>query len=400
MTRDDLSESILLTRVRWGVLAVALPFLATLTLAGCGNSEAKPTDQANRQGGAGQKQQGGPGAKPPLETLAVSVEPATRGDIATYNSATASLDPDKEADVLARVQGPIKRILAEEGDDVREGQVLLLIDDTEYQHRLTQAKVALDQGKVKFARIENIISQGLVSKESFDTAKAELDAAKAAYELAALELSWCEVRAPFTGRIIRRQVDQGRNVSNGSVLFSLADMRRLLARVHVPAREFRKIQTSQPVRLTVDSTGDELTGRIDLVSPIVDPRTGTIKVTVEITAYPPSTRPGNFAQVSIVTDVHAKTLVVPLNAVLTEKDQRVLYIAEGETARRTVVETGYEDDRFVEIVGGIAEGASIVVQGQRSLADGQPIRILDKMDLDPKEAEGEAAKQARTQGAG
>lgn len=396
MTSSDSNIEFPFRRSLRRLLVIVFTLLATLALAGCGgDSEAKPTDQAGRQGGAGQKQQGGPGAKPPMETLAVSVEPAARGDISTYYRATASLDPDKEADVLARVQGNVKRIVAEEGDDVREGQLLLLVDDTEYKHRLTQAKVALDQAKVKFARIENIIAQGLVSKESFDTAKAELDAAEAAYELAALELSWCEVRSPFTGRVVRRHVDQGRNVSNGTALFSIADMRRLLARVHVPAREFRKIRTDQPVRLTVDSTGDQLTGRINLVSPIVDPRTGTIKVTVEILDYPPTTRPGNFAQVSIVTDVHANALLVPGIAVLTEKDQRVVYVIDGETAKRTVVQTGYEDDRFIEITGGIDEGAPVVVQGQRSLADGQPIRILDRMNLDS--AETETAQQAKSE---
>jgi len=397
MRKPNLNETTIFRRLRRRILIIAITLLAVLALAGCGNSEAKPTDQAARQAGATQKQQGGPGEKPPLETLAVSVEPAARGDIATYYRATASLDPDKEADILARVQGTITRILAEEGDDVREGQLLLYIDDTEYKHRLTQAKVALDQTKMKFERIKTIIAQGLVSQENYDDAKSELDAAEAAYELAALELSWCEVRAPFTGRIVRRQVDQGRNVSNGTALFSVADMRRLLARVHVPAREFRKIQTEQPVKLTVDSTGDELVGRIDLVSPIVDPRTGTIKVTVEITDYPPSTRPGNFAEVSIVTDTHRDVLVVPNLAVLTDKDQRVVYVADGETARRTVVETGYEDDKMTEIVAGVDPGTPVVVQGQRSLADGQPIRILDRMELDTSNTT--TAKQKNKEGA-
>lgn len=382
------------------LLAVALALGCSFALAGCGKSEATAADQGGRTAGGAQKQgRGGNGGPPPMQEMAVAVEAASRGDIATYYRATASLDPDKEADVLSRVQGTVRRIVAEEGDDVREGQLLLLVDDTEYKHRLTQAKVALDQAKVKFARIENIISQGLVSKESYDTAKSELDAAEASYELAALELSWCEVRAPFSGRVVRRQVDQGRNVSNGTALFSLADMHRLLARVHVPAREFRRIRTDQPVTLVVDSTGDELTGRIDLVSPIVDPRTGTIKVTVEIREYPPSTRPGNFAEVQIVTDVHANALIVPSAAVLSDKDQRVVYVADGATARRTVVQIGYQDDRFVEILGGLESGTPVVVQGQRSLSDGQPIRLLDRLELDPKKPAGTEAV-ASGQGAG
>lgn len=383
------------------LLSTGVALMASFLLAACGNSEATPTDQGGRPAGAAQKgQRGGPGGAPPMETMAVAVEAAARGDIATYYRATASLDPDKQAEVLVRVQGPVRRIVAEEGDDVRQGQVLLFIDDTEYRHRLTQAKVALEQQKAKFARVQTIIAQGLVSVEEFDNAKSLLEAAEAAYELAALELSWCEVRAPFSGRIVRRAVDQGQNVSSGTALFTIVDMHRLLARVHVPAREFRRIQTDQPVEFRVDSTGDRLTGRIDLISPIVDPRTGTIKVTVEITDFPPSTRPGNFAEVSIVTDKHTGALVVPNTAVLTDKDQRIVYVADGETARRTVVEVGYEDDRFVEILGGIEEGTKVVVQGQRSLSDGQPLKILDSMTLGTEDAETTTGKPERTQGAG
>ncbi len=384
-------------------VSAVLSLAAILLFPSC--SSDAPAQQA-QHGGQGQKRQGArPGGNdgaPPLQTMTVAVQPATRGDIATYYKATASLDPDKQAEILARVQGPVKRILAEEGDDVREGQILLLVDDTEYRHRLTQSKVALEQQKATFARIESILAQGLVSKENFDNAKSDLEAAEAAYELAALELSWCEVRAPFSGRIVMRAIDQGQNISNGTQLFSLADMHRLLARVHVPAREFRQIQTDQPVRLIVDSTADELTGRIDLVSPIVDPRTGTIKVTVEITEYPESTRPGNFAEVSIVTANHTGALMVPNLAVLTDKDQRVVYVAEGETAKRTVVEVGFEDDRFVEIIAGLEENAPVIIQGQRSLSDGQPIKILDRMELGAKKKKDNAAaeKKKRTQGAG
>lgn len=393
-TRNEYSK----TRRSWRYVVAALALTATLFLPACGGDK-----NGKEAHGAGQKKGGAPdgnGGAPPLQTMTVAVEPAARGDISTYYRATASLDPEKQAEILARVQGPVKRILAEEGDDVREGQVLLVVDDSEYRHRLTQAKVALDQAKAKFTRIEQIISQGLVSVESFDTAKSELDAAKAGYEAAALELSWCEIRAPFSGRIVRRTIDQGQNISSGAQLFSLADMHTLLARVHVPAREFRQIQTDQPVRLTVDSTRDELTGSIILISPIVDPRTGTIKVTVEITKYPASTRPGNFAEVSIVTARHIDALVVPNLAVLTDKDQRVVYVADGEVAKRKVVKVGFEDDQFIEILAGLDEKAPVVIQGQRSLSDGQPIKIIDQMELGKTKGETEAEKLARTKGAG
>ncbi|MCP4658969.1 MAG: efflux RND transporter periplasmic adaptor subunit, partial [bacterium] len=296
------------------------------------------------------------GGRPTMPAMAVALEPAAQGDISTYYSATASLDPDKQADILARVNGVVKEIVAEEGDRVEEGRVLLIIEDDEYRHRQTQARVTLDQQRLRFERTEKMFEGGLVATEAFDDAKSQLQAAEAAWELAALELSYTRVSSPFTGRIVHRAVDQGQTVSNGTALFTVADMDRLLARVHVPAREFRRIRTEQPVELVVDSTGDRLTGRIDLVSPIVDPSSGTIKVTVEVTDYPPTTRPGDFAEVSIVTDRHTDAVLVPRIAVLAERGERAVYVADGTTAHRRLVEIGFEDDRHAEIVTGLEAG--------------------------------------------
>ncbi len=134
------------------------------------------------------------------------------------------------------------------------------------------------------------------------------------------------------------------------------------------------------------SSGDRLSGRIDLVSPLVDPDSGTIKVTVEVTDYPPSTRPGDFVEVSIVTDRHDDSLLVPRVAVVTERGQRSVYVAEEGVARQRAVEMGFEDDLYAEILSGLDDGELVIVQGQRSLRDSQPISILDAIDLDGEDS--------------
>jgi membrane fusion protein (multidrug efflux system) len=314
--------------------------------------------------------------------MAVAVEPAALGDIATYYRATASLDPDKRADVLARVSGVIERLVAEEGDRVVKGQVLLNIQDDEYRHRTTMARVDLEKQEARLARAQKIFEQGLSSAEDFDAIRTDTASAKANLELAELELSYTDVRAPFTGHVVRRFVDPGQTVSNGTALYSLADMDRLLARVFIPAKEFRSIRSDQPVQLMVTSTGDRLTGRIDLVNPLVDPESGTIKVTVEVTRYPPTTRPGDFVEVSIVTDAHTDSLLVPRIAVVTERGQESVYVVDGDTARQRPVDVGFEDDDHAEILSGIEPGELVVIQGQRALRDGQPVTVLDALDLD------------------
>jgi membrane fusion protein, multidrug efflux system len=161
-------------------------------------------------------------------------------------------------------------------------------------------------------------------------------------------------------------------------LFVLSDFDPLLARVHVPSKEFKKLKPDQPVELVLESNRQKLSGRIKLVSPVIDPTSGTIKVTIEITDYPAGVRPGEFAEVHIVTERRLGSTLVPKIALVTDRGEQVLYVAADSTAERRTVEVGFEDDNFAEILSGVSPDESIVVRGQRSLKHGSVIKILDE----------------------
>jgi membrane fusion protein (multidrug efflux system) len=285
------------------------------------------------------------------------------------------------------VAGVVRAIPAEEGDHVTSGQTLLRIDDREFALRVQQAEAEAAKQTTKFERMQQMFTGNLISADEFETARNDLEVAQATLELAQLELSYSQVAAPFAGRVVRRLVDPGQTVSNGTALFALADMDVLLARVRVPSKEFRSIQTDQPVELRLDTAAEPMAGKITLVSPVIDPTSGTIKVTVEIAKYPPSTRPGDFAEVRIVTDRHPEALLVPRIAVISDKGDRIVYVAKADsTAERRVVEVGFDDDKHIEILTGLTAGENIVVQGQRSLKDGSRLKILDPMEFDDRAA--------------
>jgi membrane fusion protein (multidrug efflux system) len=367
--------------------AVVFPsvLLASMALmAGCGgkgedassaganaHAQAAPAAAKGAAGPGGTK---GEGEEPGIP---VAVRPARVGPIASHYAATATLEAEKEAQVLARVSGPVTAILCEEGDFVREGQELLTIEDDEYRVRLQQAKADADYQQSRFARTKQMFEQSLVSEEVFEETRSTLASAQATSELADLNLSYTHVTAPFAGRIVRRAVDVGQNVSVGTHLFTLSDFNPLLARVQVPAKEFRRLQADQPVELVLDSDDRTLLGHVTLVSPVIDPQSGTIKVTVEIPEYPEGTRPGDFAEVRIVTEKHDASVLVPKNAVFTEKGEEILYVAADGKADRRVVKTGFRDADNVEVLEGVSSGELVVVKGQRSLEQGAAVEILD-----------------------
>lgn len=313
-------------------------------------------------------------AQPPVP---VAVVPARQGAISSFYNATATLEAEKQAQVLARVAGVVRSLAVEEGDQARADQLLLQIDNEEYQLRVDQAEARRENLESRFRRAEEMRAQELASSQDFEAAKSELAAARSEEGLAKLNLSYTSVRAPFAGRVTRRLVNVGQTAAIGTPLFELADFDPLLARVHVPAKEFRRLLADQPVELTLDSVEQRLQGRITLVSPVIDPQSGTIKVTIEIPSYPAGVRPGDFAEVRIVTDSHAQALLVPRLAVISEKGEDVVYVAAADsTAERRVVTLGFSDDDNAEITAGVQAGEPVVVKGQRSLKHGAKLKIL------------------------
>jgi membrane fusion protein (multidrug efflux system) len=307
----------------------------------------------------------------------VAVAEVEIGDASSYYTSTATLEAEHHAQLLARTTGVVREIAREEGDRVKAGDLLLRLEDDEARQRLEQADANLAMAQAEHARRTRMRDGGLLSDEEFETTENTLRIREAERELAKLQFDFTRVRSPLDGRVVRRLVDLGQNVTPGTPLFEVMDVEPLLARVHIPAKRMGFVEVGQDITISLETTDETLHGRVSLVSPIVDPTTGTVKVTAEIDDYPETTRPGDFAQVSIVTERHEATRLVPSVAVFEEQGRDVLYVVEDGKAARRIVETGFVDGDLTEIVDGLSPEALVVVRGQRQLRDGAEVEVLE-----------------------
>lgn len=350
--------------------------LLALPLAGCGGDDAGAANAAGRGGapGGGAGGPGGPGARPDVP---VAVERVALGTASSYYTATATLEAENRARIDSRVSGVVKKILREEGDFVQAGEALLLLEDDEAKFRLQQAAANLRVAESEYARRERMRDEGLLSAGEFETTENTLSIRKAELGLADVALSYTRITAPFSGRVVRRHVDLGANVSAGTPLFEVMDDDPLLARVYIPTKRMGFVREGQRITMHIDSTDSDLTGVVRLISPIVDATTGTVKVTAEVVDHPEGTRAGDFAQMSIVTSRHDDVPLVPSHAVFEETGQSILFVVEDGKAVRRVVEPGFVDGARTEIVSGVAAGDLVVVKGQRELRDGANVAIKE-----------------------
>jgi len=318
------------------------------------------------------------------DAIAVEVGPVRRGSLSSVYSTSATLRADKRATVTARTRGVVREILVEEGDAVEQGQPLAILEDDEQRIAFAQARATADNRERELERAEALHGQGLMSDEAYETTRRQAVEAGHTAELAELELGRTVIRATFPGRVLRRHLDPGAIVDDGTPVFDVADLDPLYADVQVPERQVSRLTPGQQVRVLADEDTRAGAAAIERIAPAVDPQTGTVKVTVAVRGGR-GLRPGGFVRVGIVTDTHDGALVVPRSALVAEGRRWHLFrLKDGEPDRVEQLEVtrGFEEGNRVEIVGTagagrpLDEGDRVVVTGASSLSEGALVQVL------------------------
>ena len=312
---------------------------------------------------------------------AIPVEAATvaSGDVAAYYSGTATLEADDQAVVVSQITGVVLETTVEEGDYVEAGQVLARVETDRYRLEVEMSEAALKRLETEYQRKKELFERQLVSAEDFERVSAELQAQQAAYGLARLDLEHTVIRAPISGYVSERLVRSGNLVTVHQPVFSITSYDPLLAVLHVPERELSVLRKGLEVAVTLDAwPGESFAGEIIRISPVVDPETGTFRVTAQVRDRGQKLKPGLFGRVEVLYDMRRDVPVIPRSAVVTEDDRNhVFVIAENGSASRRDVQLGYERAGMIEVRDGVAAGERVVTAGKGSLSDGARVEVID-----------------------
>jgi membrane fusion protein (multidrug efflux system) len=313
-------------------------------------------------------------------TPAIPVEAATahRGDVAAAYSGTTTLEADQEATVVAKVGGTVAHLYAEEGRQVKAGDALAQLDDTELRYDSEQAEANYEKKQQEFARSQALYDRHLISTDAFDAVKYDMAVLKASYDIAKLNLDRTVIRSPIDGVVAKRLIKTGNTLTPNQAVFVVTNFDPLLAVLYVPENALARLKPGQPAQLTADAlAGKTFSGRVARLAPVVDPQTGTFKVTVEVRRAEHDLAPGMFSRVSITYDMHRNALIVPRAAILTEDGESAVYVVQAGIAHRAAVTLGYADGDSVEIVHGLKDGDTVVTLGQNSLKDGTKVAVVN-----------------------
>ena len=358
---------------------VSLSLLSVGMLVGCRNDEPKEEIEST--------------AAAPVQVAKVQ-----RGDLRTTISLTGSIQPWKEVNVVPDVPGKVTRIYVKEGDRVEQGQILAELDTRTARLQLEQAEAGWAVAQANFhsaskdwVRMQDLHEQGTVSPRqyekiqlAYEAAKAKLQQAKAGLNLAKHYLDVSVMKAPFSGIITGKNMNEGEYINpamggmgpKGASVVTLMDLSKVKIVVHVSERNVGEIHIGQEARITVDAYPERVfTGTVSNVNPTADPMNRMFGVEVTAPNEESTLRAGMFARVEIVTAERKNVLQVPVDGILSEGDQRVAFVVEHGKALRRPIQLGLQKGAMVEVVSGLREGEKIVTIGKEMVKDGAAVAI-------------------------
>ena len=325
---------------------------------------------ANLFGGGGDEE-----AEEEEEVVPVEIATVAVKDMPAYLGTTATLEPEKAAEVLTKISGEVQAILVEEGDWVAQDQVLARLDGRAQRVSLQETKARCRAIELDLVRIRKLFDQDVASEKGLHDARYAFEEAEAQKQAAELQLEYTEIKAPFAGVIAERFVDPGQTVAEGTELFSIVDQTPLLVRIHLPERQAQRIAPGQTVVISPDTEPDaRVPGQVVRIAPIVDARTGTVKVTCEVDANDYRLRPGSFVRVNVQTDLREGVMVIPKRALVSEGAETFVFRAVADTVSQVPVTTGLTNHTHIQVTAGLEAGDRVVTVGHGALKTGARIR--------------------------
>lgn len=340
------------------------------------------------------------GATPAGPIIPVTVTKVVREDVPIWLRGLGTVQPFQSVQVRSRVDGTLIEVPVTEGQEVRKGDLLAIIDPRPFQTQLDvatarrkQDQAELENARSDLARYTVLAQREIASRQRLDTATmqvnrltASIAGSEAQIAAAQLNLEFCYIRAPFDARVGLRNVDVGNVVraAEQAAMFNLVQLRPISTTFTVPQDHLPAIHEAMArgaptvVAFASDDRTELDQGRLLTVDNAIDPMTGTIKLKATFPNQRNRLWPGQFIHVRLLVDTTKRALTLPTAAVMHGPAGQYVYVVKPDsTVSRQVVELARDDGVTAVIAKGLDEGQVVVRDGQSRLRAGSRVAAND-----------------------
>ncbi|WP_199608675.1 efflux RND transporter periplasmic adaptor subunit [Flocculibacter collagenilyticus] len=321
--------------------------------------------------------------KPEKEEISIPIEVSTidSGDISSTYQTTAILEAKEETEVTSKVSGIVEKIFVEEADYVEKGQIIAQLDSNRFELQLQKAKAEYNRVKSELNRIEKVHGKKYVSADQYTQLKWQLEAAKVQLNIAKLDVEETSIKAPISGFIAKRHAKVGNliNQYQENSLFHIVNLDELQGIIHLPEQQLQFVKPKLNATLKLSAISQPQKAYIERISPVIDAQTGTFKVTLKVPNPQHTLKAGMFAKVDINYDTHTNVVRIPRTAVIEMDNQHTVYIVEENKVSKKILEIGYQEGGYYEVINGVATGQQVVTAGHNNLKDQAKVQIVSTL---------------------
>jgi membrane fusion protein (multidrug efflux system) len=310
----------------------------------------------------------------PVNMMKVAATPVSN----TVNAVGALIAEDSVV-LRPEIDGRIDQLLFREGQPVKKGAVLVMLDSAEQRARVAAAQADLKLAESRYKRSEELVAQNFISQQALDEARANLDILRARLRQEQVALDRTVLRAPFAALAGLRQVSPGAYVNKGDDIVRLDALGNLKLEVPVPETYLPLVRIGQPISLTVDALpGQRYSGTVHAIDPVVDPVSRNVRVRARIANPKGQLKPGMFARATADLGGKTRAILLPEQVIVPRPDGSYVFLAVNGKAELRKVALGKREPGRVEIVSGVAAGDTVILDGQIKLRPGVPVVTLEQ----------------------
>jgi len=320
----------------------------------------------------------------------VSVEEVKYKPIEQTLVTTGSITPVMEMSIKSEMAGtymlqtnPLTGKKFKMGDQVKQGQLIIKLEDKEYENNanIEGAKLDLEISEMEYTKQQALYEKGGVTLRELVNSEKNMLTSKQAYENAEIALAKMEIRAPFTGVITDLPYfSPGMRIENATDLLVMMEYKTMVMDLSMPENLMGQVQKGQLVNIMNYALPDDtLKGSISELSPAIDMEARTFKGRINVDNHRGLLKPGMFVKAEIVVDQRDSALVIPKDVILTEGNRKIVYVAKKEMAEKRYIRTGIETLNEVEVIGNeLKENDRLIVKGFETLKNRSKINIVKK----------------------
>jgi len=332
--------------------------------------------------GCSKKQAAGGFQMPPMP---VEVTVAERQAVADRFEALGTIEAADAVTVVSEINASVVSLPFKEGQAIGRGDLIAQLDDDQLSAEFARAEAVRNQRRSSHERVKEVVDQGAGAAQDLDDSRAALEVAEAELALAKARLAKTRIVAPFSGVIGARRVSPGAFLRAGDPITELARIDELRVNFAAPEKYLGVLHRGAEVSVsTTADTGGVLTGRVDVVDPVLDPVTRTARIVARVPNPGLRLLPGMSANITAILTERANAITVPNEAIFVEGDRTYVYVVNPDsTVARNALVLGTRLAGVVEVVEGLKEGARVVRAGHQKLFDGAKVMPVPHAEGSP-----------------